>query len=541
MKRLISTLLVVTMLLGTMVGCGNKETNGENGNNGEKVTLTVGVPQNANITDYEDNAFTKYLEETLNMDLEIVMFAGASNQYTQQFSLMASSGEELPDVFINFSGMPKNTIDMYGQDGYIMELTDLIEKYATNYKAQLELLDKDEKWRIDTALVSSEDEGIYAMPQYSDVFSPELMQNKMMINQEWLDKLGLKEPTNINELYSVLQAFATKDPNGNGQADEIPMLASSDQEIAMYILNAFMYYNKAENFNVDNGKLYTPATTNEYRKGLQFVNKLVSENLLSNLSYTITKADAKSLLSPSDQVAKVGIWCGHPETSLSADCTILDQYEPLSPLDDATGKGGYGVVNGKGLSFGSFISAECENPEAAMRFLDAWYLDETVRRSRHGEPGVDWERVDGESLFGTKSEIEITNAQAFFKGNATWGIFGPGIFRLENTECVSQMGKESLAGDTAEMFKKWYDEMQTDRWKQPENLCRSLRYTQEETEKADSAAWISYIAEARTLFCTGVLDPNSDSDWNEYLNKLEEYGQSRILGVAQTVYDRQYK
>ena len=210
-------------------------------------------------------------------------------------------------------------------------------------------------------------------------------------------------------------------------------------------------------------------------------------------------------------------------------------------MDDATGKGGYGVLNGKVLGFGAFISSQCENPEAAMKFLDAWYLDETVRRSRHGEPGVDWERVEGQTLFGTESEISIVNAQAFFKGTSTWGVFGPGIMRLENSECISQMGKDSLAGDTAEMFLKWYDEMKTDRWKQPDEVCRSLRYTQEETEKADSAAWSSYVAEARTLFATGVLDPNSDSDWNTYLDKLEEYGQSRIIKIAQTVYDRQYK
>lgn len=538
-NKLISALLVVLMLLGTLTGCG--ETKKAVTENGEKVTLTVGVPQNATIDDYENNAFTKYLEEELNMDLEIVLFAGASSQYTQQFSLMCSSGEELPDVFINFSGLAKNTLDMYGQDGYIMELTDLIEKYGKNFKAQMELLEEDEKWRINSAMVCVEDDGIYGMPQYSNIYSPELMQNKMMINREWLNKLGLQEPTNINELYKVLQAFATQDPNGNGQADEIPMLASSDQEISMYLINAFMYYNKSEQFNVDNGKLYVAATTKEYRNGLQFVNKLVSENLLSNLSYTITKADAKSLLSPSDQVARVGIWCGHPETSLSADCTILNQYEPLSPLDDATGKGGYGVLNGNGLSFGAFITSQCENPEAAMKFLDAWYLDETIKRSRHGEPGVDWERKEGKTLFGTDSEIQIVNAQAFFKGSTTWGIFGPGIFRLENTECISQMGSDSLVGSTAVMFSKWYEEMLTDRWKQPEELCRSLRYTQDETEKADSASWLSYIAEARTLFCTGVLDPNNDKDWNEYLDKLEEYGQSRILGVAQTVYDRQYK
>lgn len=538
MKRLICLLLTAIMVLGMAVGCGQQGGSGEGGGNRKK-TLSVGIPLNASITDYDDNALTRYLEEVIGAELEIIPFASTAGQYTQQFALMCSSDEELPDVFVNFSGMNHSTINMYGQDGYIVDLTDLIEQYGQNFKAQMAMLNEEDQWRINTGMVSSADGGIYAMPNFSSSDTPELMQNKMMINRQWLDKLGLQEPTTVDELYTVLKAFATQDPNGNGEADEIPMLSAMDQDIAMYVINAFVYCNKREQFNVKDGTLYVSETTDEYREGLKFVNKLVAENLLSNMSFTINRTDAKALLSPSDQVARVGVWCGHPETCLAADCTILNQYEPLSPLADATGAGGYGVLNANDLGFGAFISRDCEDLELAMKFLDAWYLDETVRRARHGEPGVDWERTEGRTIFGTDSEIKVVNEFAFFKGNSTWGTFGPTIQRLENAECISQAEKDTLAGYTARMFEQWFVEMQT--WKQPAELCRSLRYTDEEMQRLDNTAWSSYLSEARTLFCTGVLDPNSDSDWNEYLSKLEQYGQSRILDIAQTVYDRQYK
>ena len=45
----------------------------------------------------------------------------------------------------------------------------------------------------------------------------------MLINKAWLDKLGMQVPTTRDELEDVLKAFKTEDPNGNGQADEIPM------------------------------------------------------------------------------------------------------------------------------------------------------------------------------------------------------------------------------------------------------------------------------------------------------------------------------
>ena len=43
------------------------------------------------------------------------------------------------------------------------------------------------------------------------------------INQEWLDALNLETPKNVDELTEVFRAFKTGDPNGNGEADEIPL------------------------------------------------------------------------------------------------------------------------------------------------------------------------------------------------------------------------------------------------------------------------------------------------------------------------------
>ena len=40
-------------------------------------------------------------------------------------------------------------------------------------------------------------------------------------------------------MYDVLKAFKSKDPNGNGSADEIPMMGRG---IANYVINAYQYY-----------------------------------------------------------------------------------------------------------------------------------------------------------------------------------------------------------------------------------------------------------------------------------------------------------
>jgi putative aldouronate transport system substrate-binding protein len=41
----------------------------------------------------------------------------------------------------------------------------------------------------------------------------------LVIRKDWLTKLGLKEPTTLDEMLAVAQAFTDKDPDGNGKAD----------------------------------------------------------------------------------------------------------------------------------------------------------------------------------------------------------------------------------------------------------------------------------------------------------------------------------
>ena len=43
------------------------------------------------------------------------------------------------------------------------------------------------------------------------------------INTDWLEAVDMEVPTTLDEFKDVLVAFKTKDPNGNGQADEIPL------------------------------------------------------------------------------------------------------------------------------------------------------------------------------------------------------------------------------------------------------------------------------------------------------------------------------
>lgn len=66
MKRTLSLVLVLTMLLSLFSGVAFAEAD-----KGEKTVFTVAVGANALIDDYQNNYFTKYLEETFNVELKM--------------------------------------------------------------------------------------------------------------------------------------------------------------------------------------------------------------------------------------------------------------------------------------------------------------------------------------------------------------------------------------------------------------------------------------------------------------------------------------
>ena len=143
MKRIISLFLVLAMSLGLLTGCGGKKTNVEELPEGT-VTLTVGIPQNANTTSYDDNAFTNWLEEQANVEIEFEYYSSTESEFQQQLALQASANEPLPDMLLNIN-MNAHSIQAYGEDGYFIDLKDYVDEYAVNYKKGFEALDETTK------------------------------------------------------------------------------------------------------------------------------------------------------------------------------------------------------------------------------------------------------------------------------------------------------------------------------------------------------------------------------------------------------------
>ena len=529
-KRIFSLLLVLVMALTAFVGCGKEK---EKETNKGPRKLTVGVPQDATVPDYDTNGLTLYLEEATGIEIEWVYFASGSANYKQQLTLMCTGGEELPDVLVGFNGLGHYVVNQFGEDGFIQDLSPYLEEKAPNYQKAISGLSKSMQQYVKEKGTNTVDgKSFYAMPSIG-LECIDNMQSMVYINQTWLDTLGLKAPTTVAELEAVCKEFATKDPNGNGQNDEMPMLGAFTQ----WIINAYVEYDSG-NFNVKDGKVWDPIMTEEWRTGMKKVADLVDKGYYNELSFTLSNNEKKNLISPTDGPSKVGIFTGHHESMTNASTDALDHFTALAPLKDETGKGGYNIINEIDAVWGAMVTVDCDNPELAVEFLDAFYADKAVTTQRHGVEGVDWEYKEGTNAYGTPSYAKCINSEAFFDGslNCTLGNLLY-IMTQWNYLLIDEGGTEGRIAQAARL--------QREQWaiheaaKERESVS-TLVYTTEEYEARELKAGnvSSYISEQSTLFATGDKDIADNKVWEEFKSTLKSLGRDEMLKIAQDAYTR---
>ncbi len=245
LKKVIAGIMAVSMMI-SIVACGsNKATEPSTGNTStaanteavqsgtaekadpfgkyeEPVTIRVVRSLDPNVKfdegqSIEKNGFIDEIKKQFNIDVKIDWIAAPGNDFDQKLSLSISSNS-LPDALMvnmtQFSSMNK-----YNQ---IADLTSTYNDYGSDllkafYKSGGDALKK--LVEIDGKVM-----GIPATTPKANGF------NEMWIRQDWLDKLGLSAPKNLEELREVAKAFVEKDPDGNGKKDTIGIGGPSKQQ-----------------------------------------------------------------------------------------------------------------------------------------------------------------------------------------------------------------------------------------------------------------------------------------------------------------------
>ena len=563
MKKLLALILCLTLAVSVFAGCGGGgglEAAGE-GNEGpvatmdqqeipEDLTLTIGIPLSASVEDYDTNAYTLWLEEQTGYDLEFITFQSSSTDYKAQLSTMLATGDELPDILWNFQ-VGQGAYEEYGASGYFIDMAPYYNDKEGEGKVfwdRLSQLPQDQQDYVVRQL-TAEDGGMYAAAriEYSLI---DTMQFQVFINQTWLTKLGLEMPTNIDELETVLRAFRDKDPNGNGKKDELPLIgnnAAGSSSIIKWILNMYCYVDFNKYFNVDdNGKLYLPHITPEYRQALIKINQWIKEGLMFNSAFSMSNKEIKSLLNPPEgEAITVGVFAGHPTLVHEVDNSAIYNYVAMPYWGNA-------IRNPQYFTPAVFITQDCEYPLAAWRLIMTASTKEGSYRQRYGEYGVDYVDADAgtKSFLGRDAEIKVLNESAFSgQNNCCWhGIMGTILIEAENEVCqlTEDMGEwvNYKMTNMADAYNN-YVKAETENNPDPKYIMPDI-VTPVEVSDADAnerSNSQSVISEALSSFCCGTgtyNNPNDDAQWAAYIKALEDQGYQKWMEYRQAVCEDQF-
>ncbi|WP_259618312.1 extracellular solute-binding protein [Paenibacillus doosanensis] len=295
------------------------------------------------------------------------------------------ASNELPDVFLR-ADLSNTDISKYGmQEQMLIPLEGLIDKYAPNLKKLFDQYPEAKK------SVTATDGHIYSLPVLR--LQAAGRGDKIWINQDWLTKLNLKEPTNIDELLTVLRAFRDQDPNGNGKKDEIPLGLRDPGMVFTTFAGSFgLDHQLGTNANIDGGKVKLWVGDDRYKELLMFLNKLYAEKLLYADFYSQDLPKWRSNLSQA-LYGMFFIYASDPFTK------VENQFAGMAPVKGPHGDQMLSTGSPLASPIGTFaITNVNKNPEAAIRWVDYFYSEEGSRFFNYGVEGQTYSMQSGKPV-----------------------------------------------------------------------------------------------------------------------------------------------
>lgn len=301
MKKNLLAILTATLMLSSLItGCGNStdspsdEVSTENNSSStastensetekedesevsasselplsdETVTLTIWKPMNSDLSNIvdslADNLCFIELENRTNVHLEFQI--PAIGQETTNYNLMIASGD-LCDIIHNSTGSYAypDGLDAAVNDGYFLDLTDLISQYAPNYQAA--------RTRNDFLTKASTTDGGILAAMYQIASEEQGPFLGYYVRRDWLEKCNLDLPVTYDDWEEMLIAFKdecgaiaplTLGPNGY-DAYNNALSAGYDVSYTFYQVDNVVKYGPIEN----EWKDYLTMMNSWYNQGL---------------------------------------------------------------------------------------------------------------------------------------------------------------------------------------------------------------------------------------------------------------------------------
>lgn len=495
----------------TTVNSGNEQYDGTYPIKTEE-TLTWYIPLESNaaqsVKNLGETAFAKELERQTGVKIEYIH--PSSSGTGEQFNLMLSS-EELPDLishyWVDFPGGPGKAI----QDGYIQDVTELLENNAPNYMKILEEHPEYKKY------VMTDDEKMFGFPAIIAANAP----GGLIIRQDWLDELGLEMPQTISDWENVLTQFKEK------KGASAPLSCDTNP----FRNGAFAgAYGLQLDWYVDNDEMKYGYYEDSYKDFLTLMHSWYEKGLYdNNFSTSDAKTFSANIMNGNSGAAYGGITSGIGLWNSSKQSSEPD-YKVVSapwPVKNKGEKAEFGQLSSDVSVFYTAISTSCKNPELAARVLDFTYSYAGQMIYNYGVEGESYTMVDGKPKFTDK----ILHPEGDKTVGQVLSYYAKPYNTYNSVQIYDAYEQTLLTDEMRNALTIWGDT------NEKEHLYPPIYPTSDEQAKLSSLqnSIDTYVKEMFIKFVMGV---EPIDNFEKYKQTLDKMGMQELLQIENTAYKR---
>ncbi|GGN97056.1 extracellular solute-binding protein [Saccharibacillus kuerlensis] len=533
MRKKTATLAILALGAGLLSGCGgSNEGSSESGQTTPdgKVKLTALMTKHPLTQEFSKMQWLQEAEERAGVDIE---WQEVSADWDQKKGALLAGGD-VPDLIIG----PNAITDAdYAQfPGLFEDLTPLIASNAPNVQKMFE--EKPETKAIATQL----DGKIYGLPKYQR-FWPETT-TRQFINKQWLDNLGLKEPTNWDELYEVLLAFKEQDANGNGNPnDEIPMdfapsgtggFGAFMPTVLLGSQGITLTDNSGQGYFVEDGQVKNFFIDERYKDLVAFLHKCYAAGLINTEVFTQDYTKYQSVARGSGDTAAVGFTWGWEVTDRVGNA-LAPQYESLAPLkesasstDELSWTYDYNSLN-YGVNMVSLASTS-KNKEAAVKFINELYDPEVSMQVLFGSIGTNI-KDNGDGTYEVLPPEDSAMDPGTWKWTTTWADNGP-MYIADSLELTLGTDMQSVGSQT-EPLQDVLDSIDKEKDVLPSMF---IKYSVEDNN-AMSLNNTAMLSLTMSKWAEWITKGGVEEQWAGYVDNVKKTGIDRNIEIIQKYYD----
>ena len=516
MKKRVVSLLIAAIMIFALVGCGGGGTSSapEDFDNAPVIRFAVMNSYEKKLgaagDDPFDNPYIRYIYEKTGIRVEPVLLSSNDSEASQQLAVKRAGGEQI-DLILDW-----DIRQAYMQSGLTIKINDLLEKYKKLIPNLLENI-PEEAWNG----LSKRGE-IWGIPGRYVFPNPDI--KYIFVRKDWMDKLGLKMPTNTDELGEVMRAFTEDDPDGNGVKDTCAFVHKGDNTVNS-LLRFFGCDSWGETYV--NGRFENGVMTDRARKALEVLRKWDKAGYINHDGIADNKAH-DNLISSN----KAGMVIGSPDKLLNYKDALHDngfteaEWALCNTQIVSSEDGifwGY-AQKGKNHASATSITSMAKDYESIFKLLNWVYSEEGTFFLSYGLEGREYNMVDGkpqrdENYVKDKSYLNMFN-------------FGKSYKHYYEDLAYAKYGNDDFA-------KAYVDEVinNYDFYIGEKPISTAIKFDYPDLKEfTDYPDWRKGISSNMMKFVAGDLDPADDATWNKYIEECNSYGLRKLLDAALEAY-----